>query len=74
MLYQPFEGIVNNLERRYRETQSDSVKRELEECMSECDCPDCQGRRLRKEVLAVTVGGLNIDEFCRLPVVSSYSD
>ena len=39
-LYQAFEGIVNNLERRYRETQSDSVKRELEECMSECPCPD----------------------------------
>ena len=44
-LYQPFEGIVNNLERRYRETQSEAVKRELEECMSECPCPVCQGRR-----------------------------
>ncbi len=63
-LYQPFEGIVNNLERRYRETQSDAVKRELEECMSECPCPTCQGRRLRKESLAVTVGGLDIDAFC----------
>ena len=67
-LYQPFEGIVNNLERRYRETQSDSVKRELEECMSQCPCPTCQGRRLRKESLAVTVGGLNIDEYCRKSV------
>ena len=67
-LYQPFEGIVNNLERRYRETQSDGVKRELEECMSECPCPTCQGRRLRKESLAVTVGGLDIDSYCRKSV------
>ena len=63
-LYQAFEGICNNLERRYRETQSDAVKRELEECMSESPCPGCHGRRLRKESLAVTVGGLAIDEFC----------
>ena len=67
-LYQPFEGIVNNLERRYRETQSDSVKRELEECMSECPCPTCQGRRLKRESLAVTVGGLDIDSYCRKSV------
>ena len=45
-LYQPFEGIINNLERRYRETQSDAMKREIEECMSECPCPECQGKRL----------------------------
>ncbi|MCD8144195.1 MAG: excinuclease ABC subunit UvrA [Oscillospiraceae bacterium] len=63
-LYQPFEGVVNNLERRYRETQSDSTKKELEECMSECPCPTCQGMRLRKESLAVTVGGLSIHQFC----------
>ncbi len=63
-LYQPFEGIVNNLERRYRETQSDSVKRELEECMSQCPCPTCRGRRLKRESLAVTVGGLDIDSYC----------
>ena len=67
-LYQPFEGIVNNLERRYRETQSDGTKRELEECMSECPCPTCKGRRLRRESLAVTVGGLDIDTFCRKSV------
>ena len=67
-LYQPFEGIVNNLERRYRETQSDGVKRELEECMSECPCPTCQGRRLKRESLAVTVGGLDIDSYCRKSV------
>ncbi len=63
-LYQSFEGVVNNLERRYRETQSDSTKKELEECMSECPCPACQGMRLRKESLAVTVGGLSIHQFC----------
>ena len=67
-LRQPFEGIVNNLERRYRETQSDSMKRELEECMSKCPCPTCRGRRLKKESLAVTVGGLDIDAFCRKSV------
>ena len=60
VLYQPFEGIANNVERRYRETQSDSVKKELEELMGACPCPDCQGRRLRPEALAVTVGGKDI--------------
>lgn len=67
-LYQPFEGIVTNLERRYRETQSDGMKRELEECMSQCPCPTCQGRRLKKESLAVTVGGLDIDSYCHKSV------
>ncbi len=67
-LYQPFEGIVNNLERRYRETQSDAMKREIEECMSECPCPTCQGRRLKREALAVTVGGSSIHAFCEKPV------
>ena len=68
VLYQPFEGIINNLERRYRESQSDAMKREIEECMSECPCPDCQGRRLKKESLAVTVGGISIHDFCQMPV------
>ena len=68
VLYQPFEGIINNLERRYRETQSDSMKREIEEVMSECPCPDCHGQRLKKESLAVTVGGISIHEFCEKPV------
>ena len=67
-LYQPFEGIVNNLERRYRETQSDAMKREIEECMSECPCPECRGRRLKREALAVTVGGSSIHDFCEKPV------
>ena len=62
-LFQPFEGVVNNLERRYHETQSDSVRAELEECMSECPCPECRGKRLRREALAVTVGGMNIADF-----------
>ncbi len=67
-LYQPFEGIINNLERRYRETQSDAMKREIEECMSECPCPECQGKRLKREALAVTVGGSSIHQFCQKPV------
>ena len=69
VLYQPFEGICNNLQRRYLETQSDSVKRELEEVMSECPCPECKGRRLKKESLAVTVGDKAIDELTRLSVL-----
>lgn len=62
-LHQPFEGIVNNLERRYKETQSPAMRYELEQCMSEHPCPDCGGLRLRKEVLAVTVGGISIADF-----------
>ncbi len=71
VLHQPFEGICSNLERRYRETQSDSMRRELEDSMSECSCPACQGRRLRKESLAVTVGDLNIDQFCHKSVTEA---
>ncbi len=70
---QAFEGILNNVERRFTETQSDASRKELEECMSECPCPTCQGRRLKKEALAVTVGGLNIDEFCHQPVTEALS-
>ncbi|MGI6013674.1 MAG: excinuclease ABC subunit UvrA [Oscillospiraceae bacterium] len=69
VLRQPFEGIINNLERRYRETQSPAMRAELEQCMDEHPCPVCHGRRLKKEVLAVTVGGLNISEFTDLSVV-----
>ena len=68
VLHQAFEGIANNLERRYRETQPDSMRRELEECMSEHPCPDCGGKRLRRESLAVTVGGISIHAFCTKPV------
>ena len=67
-LEQAFEGIVNNLSRRYRETQSESMRRELEECMSNHPCPDCGGNRLSTIVLAVTVGGKNIMEFCHMSV------
>ncbi len=65
---QAFEGLCNNLERRYRDTQSDAVRRELEECMSHCPCPDCKGKRLRPESLAVTVGDLDIDSYCQMSV------
>ncbi len=63
-----FEGIVNNLERRYRETQSPAMRADIEECMSETPCPDCGGMRLKKTALAVTVGGMNIADFCSLSV------
>lgn len=56
----PFEGVVNNLERRYKETNSSYAKSELEEYMSEVECPVCKGKRLRDEYLAVTVGDKNI--------------
>ncbi len=68
VLYQAFEGVANNLERRLQETQSDASKREIEEFMNECPCPDCHGQRLRPEALAVTVGGLSIHEVTALSV------
>ena len=68
VLYQPFEGVANNLERRYQETQSDASKREIEEFMTQCPCPACQGRHLKPEALAVTVGGLSIWQATELPV------
>jgi len=70
-LQRPFEGILNNLERRYHESQSPAVRAEIEQCMSECPCPDCGGRRLRKEVLAVTIGGKSITEFTELSVTEA---
>ena len=63
-----FEGIIPNLERRYRETQSPAMRADIEECMSETPCPACQGMRLKKTALAVTVGGMNIADFCKLSV------
>ncbi len=63
VLNQSFEGIIPNVERRYRETQSDASRRELEELMSQVPCPDCQGQRLKAESLAVTVGGESIYRF-----------
>jgi len=64
----PFEGIVRNLERRYRETGSDGIREFIEEYMSARPCGTCQGRRLKKEVLAVTVGGKNIAEVTDLSI------
>lgn len=58
-----FEGVINNLERRYNETTSDYSRNEIENYMSSDKCPECGGARLRKESLGVTVGGINIDEF-----------
>ena len=63
-----FEGIVNNLERRFRETQSSWIKAEIESYMSAVPCDACKGRRLSPETLAVTVGGLNIMEYCDMSV------
>ena len=71
VLEQPFEGVMNNLERRLRETQSDGVRKELEECMASQPCPRCGGDRLSDIARAVTVGGLSIAEFCRLPVTDA---
>ncbi len=59
-----FEGLVNNLERRYRETTSDWARSDIERVMSVCKCPDCEGKRLKPSSLAVTVGGINISELC----------
>ena len=64
----PFEGVINNLERRYKETSSDYARAEIESYMTERPCPDCHGRRLKPEYLAVTVGGKNIMEFCDMSV------
>ena len=66
-----FEGIVNNLERRYRETQSAAMRADIEECMAEVSCPDCRGRRLKKTALAVTVGGMSIADFADLSVLKA---
>ncbi|HXX37343.1 MAG TPA: excinuclease ABC subunit UvrA [bacterium] len=64
----PFEGIVPQLERRYQESDSEYIKEEIEQFMSSAPCPDCRGTRLKKESLAVTVGGRSIAEVCALTV------
>jgi len=71
VLNQSFEGIVNNIERRYKETQSMSMRWELESYMSEHPCPSCKGRRLKKEVLAVTVGGINIADLSEMSILKT---
>ena len=70
-LEQAFEGIVPSLERRYRETQSEAMRKELEECMSTSPCPACGGKRLSPISRAVTVGGMRIMDFCDLPVTAA---
>ena len=67
----PFEGICNNLERRYRETQSEGMKQEYEAYMSNIPCPDCGGKRLKPESLAVTVGGKSIAEVSDMTVLEA---
>ena len=64
----PFEGVINNLERRYAETNSEYSRSEIEEYMSEVKCPVCKGKRLKDEYLAVTVGGMNISDLTDLSV------
>ena len=66
-----FEGIIGNLERRYRETNSNWIKEEIQGYMSEHHCDECNGKRLRKESLAVTVGDKNISDFCDMSVVEA---
>jgi len=68
VLEQPFEGILNNISRRYRETQSDAARKELEECMASAPCPRCHGQRLSEIARAVTVGGIGIMDFCNMSI------
>lgn len=63
-----FEGVINNLQRRYDETTSEWSRYEITQVMEECNCPECNGQRLKKAALAVTVGGLNIIEFTDMSV------
>ncbi len=67
-----WEGFVNNLQRRFNQTSSDGVKWDIERYMRTTDCPACRGKRLKKEALAVTVGGKNIAEACDMPVGKLY--
>ncbi|MBQ2943444.1 MAG: excinuclease ABC subunit UvrA [Ruminococcus sp.] len=69
--YAPFEGVINNLERRFSQTQSNWIKEEIEAFMSAIPCDECNGRRLSKISLSVTVGGLNISEFCDMSVTKA---
>lgn len=66
-----FEGIINNLDRRYRETSSQYMKDEISDYMSEIECPECHGKRLKKEALSVTVAGINIYQFCEMSVTKA---
>jgi excinuclease ABC subunit A len=67
----PFEGIISNLERRFKEQQSEASMSELQSFMAALPCPDCRGDRLSPVVLAVTVGGMNISDYCKLNVTQA---
>lgn len=67
-----FEGIANNLERRFRETSSNYIREEITQCMSSNLCPDCGGERLKPEILAVTVGEKNISDLCKLSISDAH--
>ena len=68
LMNRPFEGVIHNIERRYRETTSDYFKNKMDEYMSIDLCPSCQGKRLKPEVLAVTVGGINIADLSEMSI------
>lgn len=67
-----FEGVAVNLERRFRETQSNYIRDEIAQCMSTNKCPDCKGQRLKPEMLAITVGEKNISQFCEQSITDAY--
>ena len=69
--YAPFEGVLNNLDRRYHQTSSNWIKEEIEGYMSSIPCDECGGQRLSKVALGVTVSGINIAEFCDMSVVNA---
>ncbi len=71
MKYARFEGVINNLQRRYTETNSEWMKAEIESYMVEMPCHGCNGTRLKKEVLAVTVNGLNIHQVCQFSIANA---
>ncbi|MGI6746386.1 MAG: UvrABC system protein A [Firmicutes bacterium ADurb.Bin300] len=71
--YAQFEGLVHNLERRYRETSSEWVKTEIEQMMTVSKCPECDGKRLKPSSLAVTVGGTDISELCDKSIKNTIS-
>ncbi|MNO46539.1 UvrABC system protein A [compost metagenome] len=71
VINKPFEGIINNLDRRYRETQSEAIRKEIESYMSDLECPSCRGDRLNPMILSVTVEGWSISEFCKHSVTEA---
>jgi excinuclease ABC subunit A len=70
-MHVPFEGVINNLARRYRETSSEHQREEIEQYMSSRTCPACGGARLKPEALAVKLGGLSVSEVTRFSVLEA---